>query len=75
MQTTISMVRAIEADKSLTASPPSATGLSKELAIVAPSGRVRTKAAQNSMVRDVVVKKYMAATTVSATAITSALPW
>ena len=50
MQMTMSTVRTAEAERSLTANPPSARGLSKELAIVAPSGRVRTKAAQNSRV-------------------------
>ena len=50
MQMTMSTVRTAEAERSLTANPPLARGLSKELAIVAPSGRVKTKAAQNSRV-------------------------
>ena len=50
-------MRAAETEKSPMASPPAAIGLSSELAIVAPSGRVRMKAAQNYVVRDIVVKK------------------
>ena len=57
MQTAMTTMRAAEAEKSPTASPPAATGLSSELAIVAPSGRVRMKAAQNNVVRDIFVKK------------------
>lgn len=44
-----------EAAMSFMARPPLATGLSRELAMVAPSGRVRMNAAQNSRVRETVV--------------------
>src|SRR5690348_9326194 len=46
IEMTISTARTAEAFRSPTASPPWPIGLSKELAIVAPNGRVRIKAAQ-----------------------------
>lgn len=59
---------------SLIPRPPFAVGLSRELASVAPSARVRTKAAQNRSGRETSVRKKWAATTASATAISAALP-
>ncbi len=54
--------------------PPEATGLSSELARVAPSGRVRTNAVQNSIGLETRVRSWRAVTTTSATRMRSALP-
>jgi hypothetical protein len=44
-----------EASGRLKASPPSLTGLSRKSPMVAPRGRVRMKAAQNSATREMSV--------------------
>ena len=46
-----------EAMGRLNAKPPSLTGLSRKSPTVAPSGRVRMKAAQNKKTRETLVKK------------------
>ena len=46
-----------EASGRLRASPPWSSGLSRKSPTVAPSGRVRMKAAQNSATRETLVQK------------------
>ena len=46
-----------EAKGRLSASPPSRCGLSRKSPTVAPSGRVRMNAAQNSATREIEVQK------------------
>ena len=60
-QTIISTASTPVAVTSLMARPPWFIGLSTELASVAPRGRVRMKAAQNSAVREVWVVPYLRA--------------
>ena len=57
MQTTMKTPIAAEAMGRLKARPPSLAGLSRKSPRVAPSGRVRMKAAQNNNTRDAFVQK------------------
>src|SRR5580658_7743049 len=59
----------------LRARPPAFAGLSRKSPTVAPSGRVRMKAAQNSVTRDTSVRRYRTTMTASPPANTSAPPW
>ena len=63
-----------EAIGRLKARPPSLNGLSRKSPTVAPSGRVRMKAAQNRNTREMRVKKYAAASAASPAPNTMAPP-
>ena len=56
MQPMIKAPMTADAIGRLNANPPSLTGLSRKSPTVAPSGRVKMKAAQNNRTRDVLVK-------------------
>jgi hypothetical protein len=56
MHATINTAMTAEAIGRLNAKPPSLTGLSRKSPTVAPSGRVRIKAAQNKNTRETLVQ-------------------
>ena len=62
MISTIAAANTAEATGRLKFSPPLAIGLSRKSPTVAPSGRVRMKAAQNKATRLILVVKYSKAT-------------
>jgi hypothetical protein len=57
VQATMKTAITTEARGRLSASPPSLLGLSRKSPTVAPSGRVRMKAAQNRSTRETLVQK------------------